>query len=45
MRGGKRNQFRAIIREANGGWGLCYRSLIKMIYNSPGKALWFPLVH
>lgn len=33
MRGGKRNQFRAIRRKANGGSGLYYSSLIKMIYN------------
>lgn len=33
MRGGRRNQFRAIIRKANGGSGLSYSSLIKMIYN------------
>lgn len=33
MRGGERNQFRAIIRKANGGSGLSCSSLIKMIYN------------
>lgn len=42
MRGGKRNQFRAIIRKANGGSGLCYSSLIKMIYNCTKKLFCFP---
>lgn len=36
------NQLRALIRKANGGSGLCYSSLIKMIYNCPEKLFCFP---